>query len=373
MSTPAPNWYVCKYPDGKTLGGYGTLTEAQAACINAGPGVYQIQEQLKTTTTVNTISYTVAPPTPVGTGLVVNGVKLIQPDTTEFRPHGLNRCHYDSNSAQGMVNAKTNIVRIFVETNYGESWPNLLSICQKQHVANKQIIMPCMPTVGGSGANTSGSQNPADLAANVAQWVSLAPTWAPMVNDYGILNPANEWGPSNSTVWRDSYISAVQNLRAAKYTCPILCDSGGYGQDPLDILNYGAAVLAADPLKNVCFAYHDYSPPSSLANFPKFAASGLCVIVAEFGPSTPPLVGGPSPTTLTPQQIIDACETNNLGWLAWAWDDNNLGSGMSNNNWFSMTYAGPGVYNVQADLTNYGAIIVPYLQSLAKQSSIYPP
>jgi len=43
------------------------------------------------------------------------------------------------------------------------------------------------------------------------------------------------------------------------------------------------------------------------------------VIIGEFGPGRNI---GPSPTNITPQAIIQAAEARNLGWLAWAWDDN---------------------------------------------------
>jgi mannan endo-1,4-beta-mannosidase len=187
-------------------------------------------------------------------------------------------------------------------------------------------------------------------AANVRAFKAL--------DKYMILNIANEWGPSNSEVWRDSYISAIASLRTAGYLSPILVDSGGCGQDPADILKYAAEVYNSDPQKNVIFSYHDYSPVSSLNYFPQFAqlaSRGVMVIIGEFGPGRNI---GPSPTLLTPAQVITTAEANGLGWLAWAWDDNNLANGASDNNWFSMTHAGPGIYARPSDLTDYGKDVV---------------
>jgi hypothetical protein len=61
---------------------------------------------------------------------------------------------------------------------------------------------------------------------------------------------------------------------------------------------------------------------------------------------------------LTPGQVITTAEENGLGWVAWAWDDNDLADGKSDNNWFSMTYNGPGLYTTAADLTEYGQDVV---------------
>ncbi len=100
--------------------------------------------------------------------------------------------------------------------------------------------------------------------------------------------------------------------------------------------------------------------------------TGAAYVVAEFGPGNNI---GPSPTTVTPAEIITAAETNGIGWMPWAWDDNNLANGASNNAWFSMTYAGPGIYNQRSDLTNYGQDMVlnpSYgLSILAKRPTIF--
>jgi hypothetical protein len=78
---------------------------------------------------------------------------------------------------------------------------------------------------------------------------------------------------------------------------------------------------------------------------------------------------------ITPGQVITAAETNGIGWLGWAWDDNDLADGKSDNNWFSMTYAGPGIYTQTSDLTTFGQKVVlnpTYgLQVLAKPASIF--
>jgi hypothetical protein len=307
-----------------------------------------------------------------GTGFFVLNGKIYDANGNEFRMRGVNRCHFDSDSQPGISNAKANTVRMFMyELSLGAA--RYANVIQTQHIDYKEVPVLSLPMFPDNTL-TSGSQSTSELSAAVAWWVANAATFKPL-EKYLIINIANEWGPSNSTVWRDSYISAIGKLRAAGYRGPLLIDSGGYGQDPADILTYGEAVFNSDPQKNVIFSYHDYSPVSSLAFFPQFAAlasKGIAVIIGEFGPGRDI---GPSPTVLTPGQVITTAETNQLGWIAWAWDDNDLGDGKSDNNWFSMTYSGPGIYTTSSNLTDYGLEVVldsDYgLTALAKPASIF--
>jgi hypothetical protein len=100
--------------------------------------------------------------------------------------------------------------------------------------------------------------------------------------------------------------------------------------------------------------------------------TGAVYLIGEFGPGNNV---GPSPTMVTPAQIIDAAEANGIGWIPWAWDDNNLSGGMSNNSWFSMTNSGPGIYTQPSDLTSYGQDLVlnpSYgIKALAQRASIF--
>jgi ribosomal protein L31 len=342
-----------------------------------------------------------------------------------------------------------------------------VSLLQTQSIQNSNV------PIAGNWRATCSSDTSA-LQSIVSTWVSQAAAWTTL-NPYLIVNVANEWGPANSTVWRDSYISAIASLRAAGYTGPILVDSGGCGQDEADEAQYAQAVFQSDPERNIIFSQHlyggvnDYSAsiqsiqkgnptlitlsstsathpfspsytgsgstysgisafsisgvqgmtqvngeqPSATniggssgawtitlnvdsSNWPDYTGGGTLVdyngnyalrlsrmaameqstgavfIVGEFGPGNNI---GPSPTTVTAAEIITAAEANNIGWLPWAWDDNNLAAGASSNSWFSMTLQGPGIYNSAADLTTYGRDVVlnpTYgITALAKPASIF--
>jgi hypothetical protein len=311
-----------------------------------------------------------------GNGFFVLNGKLYDANGNEFRFRGVDRNHYDSNSSAGIAKSGSNAVRIFVESNYGESAAGLANIVQTQHINQKQVPIPTS-TVTTSGTATDGSTDPAVLSAVVANWVATASSWTPL-NKYEIINIANEWGPRNSTVWRDSYISAIAKMRAAGYLGTLLIDAGGYGQDLSDLVNYSTAVFNSDPQKNVMFALHVYnsynSQPQLNADLAQLAALGKSVgmafAVTEFGPGR----GIGVSSALTPGQIITTVDANGLGWCAWAWDDNDLANGRSDDNWYSMTYQA-GVYTQTSDLTIYGQDVVlnpTYgIQALAKPASIF--
>lgn len=310
-----------------------------------------------------------------GNGFFVLNGKIYDPKGNEFRIRGVNRTHYDSNSSAGIAKSGANAVRIFVATNWGQTVAGLVNIVQTEHIDRKQVPIPTASYISPSGsAATSCNTTTAALSTVVANWVASASNWTPL-NKWMIVNIANEWGPANSTVWRDSYITAIAQMRAAGYLGPLMIDSGGCGQDPADLLNYATAVFNSDPQKNIIFSYHGYSPVSSLANFALFAAlaksSGLAFVIGEFGPGKNI---GPSPTLLTPAQVITAAEANGLGWLAWAWDDNDLAECKSDDKWFSMTY-NCGAYTQRSDLTIYGQDVVlnpTYgIAALAKPATIF--
>jgi len=297
-----------------------------------------------------------------GDGFFVLNGKLYDPNGNEFRIRGVNRNHYDSNSSAGIAKSGANTVRIFVETDYGQSVAGLVNIVQTQHIDQKEVPIVTSPIYGGT--NTSCSSSTTLFNSVVSNWVATASSWRPL-NKWMIVNIANEWGPANSTVWRDSYISAIAKMRAAGYLGPLLIDAGGCGQDPNDLSNYATAVFNSDPQKNVIFGFHFYGLANGFSTvaqmdtiFAELAAlsnaQGMVFAITEFGPGRDI---GPSPTMVTPGQVITAAEANGLGWTAWAWDDNDLASCTSDNNWFSMTYH-CGAYTQTSDLTLYGQDVV---------------
>jgi mannan endo-1,4-beta-mannosidase len=283
---------------------------------------------------------------------VLNG-KLYDANGVEFRIRGVNRNHYDMD-APGIPKTHANTERtvLFFNGEWGSTAIRNVQTMQQDMINSHIVPMP------GNWEGTC-DESTATLTTIVDRWVVQASTYKAL-DKYMILNIANEWGPSDSTVWRDSYITAIQRLRTAGYTCTISVDSGGCGQDNADLAKYAQAVFDADPQKNVIFDQHIYGnwgldaqkqswQQGLIAGFDALLATGLPVIIGEFGPGRNI---GPSPTNLTPQAIIQSAEARNLGWLAWAWDDNPSGG----DDWFALSLNGD--YKSSADLTIFGKSVV---------------
>lgn len=302
-----------------------------------------------------------------GTGFYVVGAKLYDAKGNEFRIRGVNRTHWDSwGSPTGIPLSGANAERVhFAFTNPASD----LKVVTSQMLPNKIVPIP------GNWGGTC-KADAASLASVVDTWVAQAATWTTL-NSNGLINIANEWGPANSTVWRDGYVTAIARMRAAGYTGTLVVDSGGCGQDALDIVNYGAAVLASDPQKNILFDVHVYgnfAMPATTswqqdftASMAKLKATGLPIFLGEFGPGGNI---GPSPTTITPMQVVSTAEANGWGWMPWSWDDNNLSGCGGDDKWFSMTKR-CGNYATSADLTTFGLTVVPIMQSRAIKASIF--
>lgn len=415
------------------------------------------------------LSHAARPAYNTGNGFFVASGKLYDPAGTEFRIRGVNRTHWDSNSAAGIALSGANAVRTFMD--FSQPPAKNVSLLQTQNIDNKEV--PIAVYAGDSSGPTSCSTDPAVLNKAVSAWTSQASIWSTL-NRYLIINVANEWGPSNSAAWSEAYIQAVASLRAAGYSGPILIDSGGCGQDDADLLQYSRAVFESDPERNIIFSIHlyttandysasirsiskgnptvvtlasnapthpfapnfngsgnsysgisayqisgvqgmtqingmqpartnvggvpgawtitldvdstdwgDYSGGGTLVDYngnyalriARFAAlsttTGAAYIVGEFGPGKDI---GPSPTTVTPDEIITAAEANGVSWLPWAWDDNDLPDCKADNKWFSMTY-NCGVYTQPSDLTDYGQDVVLNptfgITALARPASVF--
>jgi mannan endo-1,4-beta-mannosidase len=235
-------------------------------------------------------------------------------------------------------------------------------VALQQHINYGELPIITAANVGGTRTFISGDNSPADLAATVSWWVSNVAAFTPVINQIAI-NIANEWGPptsqttTGSATWASSYETAIARLRAAGYTCPLVIDTGNSGEDFGDLLAYATQVFDSDPQRNVIFSLHlYYNAASALAQnvLPQLAAlsasQGMAFIIGEFGPGRNI---GPAPTLVTPQEIIQASEASNLGWIAWAWDDNNQANCAADNNWFSLTYS-CGHYTAPSSLTYFG-------------------
>ncbi|MCM2678692.1 cellulase family glycosylhydrolase [Echinimonas agarilytica] len=200
---------------------------------------------------------------------------------------------------------------------------------------------------GGSDPKAIYDGNVSDKDA-VSKWLEI---WGDVVRDdaykpYLMINVANEWG-QNQTVWRDTYITAVQKLREGGIDVPLVIDAGDWGHSPY-YFEGALDVLAADPLNNTIFSVHGYYEWSTTAevdtriNYLK--GLNLPVIIGEFGRSNH-FAGG---KTTDHWRILEQSQNNDLGWIAWSWRGNGSGQEM-----LDMSYSYTGY-----QLTEHGEDIV---------------
>lgn len=215
-----------------------------------------------------------------GTGFFVLDGKLYDYKGDEFRIRGVNRVHWDSDSAEGIARSHANTVRWDID--FTRSARLNVDLVRAQSIAHHEV-----PIIGNWGGTCS--NDPARLQSIVGMWVAQARQWRRLDRNF-ILNIANEWGPADSAVWRDSYISAVKRLRAAGYLAPLLIDSGGCGQDMEDLAKYSQAVFDSDPQRNIVFAIHLYGNTNAYsASIRSVKAGNPTVITLASSAPTHPL------------------------------------------------------------------------------------
>lgn len=303
--------------------------------------------------------------------------KLYDANGHRFTMRGVNRLHYDSGSANAIAMSGANAVRWVLYWDNGTTAAQFVTqLTQENH--DKQIVaIPGVWTTSNAfgHATLTCDSSTANLTHAVDQWVAQVDDWK-TIERWSIINIANEWGPSDSTTWRDAYIDAIGRMRDAGYRHTLLIDAGGCGQDTADLIQYGKAVFDSDPERNVVFAIHIYgNTMAGEANtvLGALAATGLPIVIGEFGPGRNI---GPSPTDLTPGELIGAANALEMGWLAWAWDDNNLSNGMANDDWFALVYDSNASQATSTTLTQFGDDVVlnaSYgLQATAVRATVFP-
>lgn len=139
--------------------------------------------------------------------------------------------------------------------------------------------------------------------------------------EYVIINIANEWPVNNENkVWKEGYQKVIPMLREAGLAHTIMVDCAGGGQYGYCMQEKGAEVLAADPLQNTMFSVHMYGmaggTPERIEQYLCYATdAGLCVCVGEFGFKH-------SDGDVDEAYIMQYCEENDIGYLAWCWKGN---------------------------------------------------
>lgn len=186
---------------------------------------------------------------------------------------------------------------------------------------------------------------------------------------YLFLNVANEFGPAwypgpafnynpnynaQLPVWKTHQINIIKKLRAVGIELPIVIDGPNYSLDYTYVLNNGADLVNADPLKRVILSCHAYwsGTQNDMNNIvDQLSAASFPIILGEIGNVDAECNAIPYTDVLTRAQ------TKNLGWLAWTWNRDHCSAR-------NMTANDPNGVNVPANdglfstLTAFGQTIV---------------
>lgn len=293
-----------------------------------------------------------------GVGLFVVGSKVYDGNGAEFRMRGTNKTHQDS-WAPSLGLMKSNATRwvVYFTEDPNRTLKDFNSASIGGTFANGKAV-----AIPGFWDGTCKS-DAATFETMVARWVRDAKTFQTQEKNI-VLNIANEWG-SDENAWRDAYIAAIPRIREAGWNGMIMVDAPMCGQNALALARQGAAILAADPQKNVVFSVHIYGYFYDSVGGVPLAWNGqmdllptmnalrdakIAVVVGEFGPGKNI---GPSPTNVKPERIVALAEERGFGWLTWSYDDWDGANESSSENWFGHIKQG-GTYQSDADLTAWG-------------------
>lgn len=173
-----------------------------------------------------------------------------------------------------------------------------------------------------------------ELEALVDWWVQ--PSVVSVVREHEmdlLVNIGNEVGQNVSDAdFQSGYRTAITRMREAGYRTPLVIDASGYGQNINILQSQGPALLEHDPESNLIFSIHMWWPSAWHDTSSGFAtveervsgeiaesvAMELPLLVGEFAPVASKCVG-----EIPYKLIMEECQKNQIGWLAWSWGPGN--------------------------------------------------
>lgn len=259
----------------------------------------------------------------VHTGFYVDGTALRTADGTPFVMRGINHGHnwfleQEETAFDAIAATGSNCIRIVLSD--GQRWKKDEKYALKEAInaATSRGMIPIVEIHDGTGSD------------DIEVLTKIAEYWCEMAEvlngteGYCILNIANEWcGGWKAKLWRDGYTKVIPMIREAGIKNAIMVDAAGWGQFGYSIRKYGAEVFNSDPLKNTMFSVHMYGMSGRFNWLIRFNLEGatkqnLCVCVGEFGWKH-------SDGDVKEEYLMQYCEENKIGWLAWSWKGNSGG------------------------------------------------
>ncbi|HPG38935.1 MAG TPA: cellulase family glycosylhydrolase [bacterium] len=315
----------------------------------------------------------------------LNG-KIYDKNGYEVIMRGVNHTHTwgdgtkNFNSIPHIAKTGANVVRVCF-SNW--DWQTISNTPEKRRAIVESYIANGIAPMVELHEATCG-ESPSNIEAIIDNWLDPGnQEWLNDYEEYVILNIANEWGPGSNgdySVWRDTYKTAISQLRDAGVNNMLVIDASGCGQDPNGIILNGQELIDHDPQHNVVLSIHFYgnwltrnnftgsgstgvytsSPWGVEVELSKMRDAGLPVIVGEFGWSE--YEACPYITEL----ILEFCQVNKIGWLAWSWNSNS-------DPLLDMVW--DWAYNSDEDLREYGNVIINHpmygLKTTAQPLSIF--
>ena len=260
-------------------------------------------------------------------GIRVEGSKLLNADGKEIILRGVNLAHawyIDKTefSIKEISALGANSARIVLAC--GAKWDktpiteveNIINWCEKEGLI-------CILELH----DFTGSNNSKDITETAFNYWKEMKDLLNEHKKYIIINIANEWigtfALNKDNLWKDTYISAIKSMREIGIENAIMIDASGYGQETGPITKNAKNVLDADPDKNIIFSYHVYASLGLNDNtlykgFDGLKNTGVCWVVGEFG-------WRHSLINVVYKTLMNYCQVNGIGWLAWSWAGNSGG------------------------------------------------
>lgn len=264
-------------------------------------------------------------------GFTISGTELIDDNGKPFVMKGysipLSWFVNDVNGNIANMRDRTgaNAMRIVVNTSTADqAWQTAVENC----IRNKVIPMVELHDV-------TGNTNPARLDDMAKFWAAKkAYLTRPDIAKHILINVANEWGDwamanNGQATWRDAYKTAITTLRNAGIQTTLVIDAPGWGQDLRDanaLKAHAKELMAHDPRKNLLFSIHMYcewaknGTSKIVPTLADLKMAGIPLIVGEFGYQHDNGKGGVC--DIDEVLILNTCQANGQGWLAWSWKGN---------------------------------------------------
>ena len=223
----------------------------------------------------------------------------------------------------------TNAIRIvFNEAGTASGLDSLLTKAE----SNKMISIPEIHDATGKFA---------DVPTAVTWWTQSSVVSVMKKHEkWTLLNIANEAGDNSvsNSVFQSTYTGAIGTLRSAGITVPLVIDGSGWGQNVEQLLSVAPALLAADPLKNIIFSWHEYTGGTQeqariTTSLETSKAIGIVLINGEFASGG----AGGCITNIPYKFLLAEAQRVGTGWLAWSWDTSNSDCRSSGTSIFNMT------------------------------------